>query len=1037
MARFRRAMVLRRAVLLLSAAAAATTTTTDDTRRRTAAPQRFSALGVLLAAPGLRPRIGSVTKHAGNPLFTQDRLWEAHLDNSYPNVVHAPGDRNGDWQLWYGNYNAAGQYLQFANSSDGIRWTKPDLGRYTFTTKQFPGLEHLGAHNNIIMYGGGLGMFRDPNERDPSRRMKISGGAPAGCYSADGAENCVVGTAASPDGIHNWTDVAKLDFPPPWRPDCHTNVFYDEVRRQYIMTTRDRISTPAHPNRERVISISRSGASAAGGAPRYGTWRPTMHGEFPGTTDAGPCVHLGAADPVKECGEHCRSLPGCRYFWVYTTGSDEPGMCCPKLNITDTTPVKPRHGNGTFFEMELAWVETGGIRYCGGGTGWYRFNTSAGGPFGAGCGAVPCTSSSGCPNVPASWSDEQGIAACEALCAPDGDCLGFTWYPGNHSSGKLTSCCFRSGSVASKPKCATCTARCYQKPPPPSPGGNSSFGDWSIPTITMMGNTSHQLYSQVTFRFHDVYLGLVMVFDASCNTVNPPCQTGPDAGHVHCRLAWSPDGEMTKWSWVDEGGLTGADFIPAGPSGTFDSHVTFAAHLPVTMPEDGTHRLYYMGGDGPHDNGGHDRSGAGRNTSFGLATLRADGFAGIAGTGSTTTRSLRATGTAVTITVDMLGPDGAVMVSVLGQDAATKGTVRSNVTNHAVCFKLTVGDNVTLSLEIKDAIVYTVGFANVMAPPDPRLRPIFHVPVGNPPGFVGDANGLVYRDGVFHMMWQGAGSTWEHAVSSDHVFWAAMPTAFGPGAMSGGSVLLPDGAKNAPLSQFSLCLSRACLVKRIVLYINCSKRAFFAGDVVAIFKRIGQPAGHWAARPDDLRDPLLTNWSFTGPVDGIGGSDLAAAFLDADGQYRIVADRHDWKPTHSLAQSEIQMFVGNLSSNLTQWQPQGNATLHRYKWTRCVNLPAECGGHTYPCDPGMIPLPGTTVSVLYGMQKTCNMEGREFYALGHYDQASHTFTLLDNTSDMVRAAITLSASPFVDYVLSGIPRRSLSMQQYHTARVEY
>ena len=271
-----------------------------------------------------------------------------------------------------------------------------------------------------------------------------------------------------------------------------------------------------------------------------------------------------------------------------------------------------------------------------------------------------------------------------------------------------------------------------------------------------------------------------------------------------------------------------------------------------------------------------------------------------------------------------------------------------------------------LSITIKDAVVYSIGFDDVIPPPDPLLRPIFHVPTGNPPGFVGDANGLLYRDKVFHMMWQGAGSTWEHAVSADHVLWSGMPTAFGPGAMSGGSVLLPDG------------------------------------DVVAIFKRIGQPAGHWAARPDNLSDPLLTNWSFSSPVNGIGGTDLAAGFLDGsgDGQYRIVADRPDWISTHSLAQSEIQMFTSNLTNNLTQWQPQGNGTLHRYTWTRCVNLPAECGGHTYPCDPGMIRIPHTDVWIIYGMQKVCDFEGREFYALGRYDESTHKFTLLDESSDM-------------------------------------
>ena len=52
---------------------------------------------------------------------------------------------------------------------------------------------------------------------------------PVACpvISADGAENCVVGTAGSPDGINNWTAVTPLVFPKPWRPDCHTNLFYD------------------------------------------------------------------------------------------------------------------------------------------------------------------------------------------------------------------------------------------------------------------------------------------------------------------------------------------------------------------------------------------------------------------------------------------------------------------------------------------------------------------------------------------------------------------------------------------------------------------------------------------------------------------------------------------------------------------------------------------------------------------------------------------------------------------------------------------
>eukprot|EP01046_Picozoa_sp_COSAG06_P001637 COSAG06_NODE_55_length_27705_cov_7.023402_13_plen_156_part_00 len=98
-------------------------------------------------------------------------------------------------------------------------------------------------------------------------------------------------------------------------------------------------------------------------------------------------------------------------------------------------------------------------------------------------------------------------------------------------------------------------------------------------------------------RYYDIYLGIVMIFDATDgNTGN--------SGHVHCRLAWSPDA-LTNWSWVDPGELggkghtPGREFIPAGPEGSFDSHVCFAAHMPLKMP-DGSSRIYYMGGNGPH-----------------------------------------------------------------------------------------------------------------------------------------------------------------------------------------------------------------------------------------------------------------------------------------------------------------------------------------------------------------------------------------------------------------------------------------------------
>merc|ERR1711970_927513 len=62
------------------------------------------------------------------------------------------------------------------------------------------------------------------------------------------------------------------------------------------------------------------------------------------------------------------------------------------------------------------------------------------------------------------------------------------------------------------------------------------------------------------------------------------------------------------------------------PTNAFDSHICFAAASPVAVPEG--HRVYYMGGNGPH-------SGT-RNSSFALATLGTDRFAGLSGTGTVT-----------------------------------------------------------------------------------------------------------------------------------------------------------------------------------------------------------------------------------------------------------------------------------------------------------------------------------------------------------------------------------------------------------------
>eukprot|EP01048_Picozoa_sp_COSAG05_P011058 COSAG05_NODE_1016_length_6185_cov_4.604831_5_plen_757_part_00 len=233
--------------------------------------------------------------------------------------------------------------------------------------------------------------------------------------------------------------------------------------------------------------------------------------------------------------------------------------------------------------------------------------------------------------------------------------------------------------------------------------------------LILKGTHDHQIYAQETFKWHQLYMGIAMVYDAT-DSVN---------GRVHCRLVWSK-AILTGWEFVEEGGLTGRDFIPlghSGPAGTeanaFDSHLCFATRPVHTA--DGE-RVYYSG-----SNGKHSGSKPHRNASLGLATFRPDGFAGMAGSGTLQTIAVIVTAAHLTITVDILSSRGSVRLGVRrhgglgsfvpGLSPANCTSITANVTAKTVFFASAktlaslVGQDVSIVLEATDAIVYTLGFS--------------------------------------------------------------------------------------------------------------------------------------------------------------------------------------------------------------------------------------------------------------------------------------------------------------------------------------
>jgi len=144
-------------------------------------------------------RVGKVKKDPRNPLFAEDKAWEARFDNLYANVVREPG--TGLYRCWYSPfivdeavrttprserkskpYRALKREMGvcYAESNDGIVWRKPALGIVDFEGSR---------DNNLVVRGPhGAGVFLDAREPDPARRYKMffQDKTTSGGFSRDG-----------------------------------------------------------------------------------------------------------------------------------------------------------------------------------------------------------------------------------------------------------------------------------------------------------------------------------------------------------------------------------------------------------------------------------------------------------------------------------------------------------------------------------------------------------------------------------------------------------------------------------------------------------------------------------------------------------------------------------------------------------------------------------------------------------------------------------------------------------------------------------
>ena len=124
-------------------------------------------------------------------VIEKDKPWED--ETMYDSVVIKDGDR---YRIWYRtNFNARPFYTGYAESADGVRWTKPNLGL----------IEFQGSKDNNLVWTSGpdgamgcvLSIFKDGNPNTPaSRRYKGF----ATRINSKAGETGILGLV-SPDGL--------------------------------------------------------------------------------------------------------------------------------------------------------------------------------------------------------------------------------------------------------------------------------------------------------------------------------------------------------------------------------------------------------------------------------------------------------------------------------------------------------------------------------------------------------------------------------------------------------------------------------------------------------------------------------------------------------------------------------------------------------------------------------------------------------------------------------------------------------------------
>jgi len=257
-------------------------------------------------------------KYGANPVIKKEHPWEGWGPYVYGTILWD----GGKLRMWYQGIGKDSADVSYAQSTDGIHWTKPELGIVDY---------HGSTANNIVGMGRVChipSVIRVPNPSSPDKQWAMYGFA----YSPTDAKWGKGGPAVaySSDGLHwdwnrkpeQWALFASSDV---------TNFFFDPYRNRYTAT----FKTMNRRHRAVGIALSEDGLR----------WTKPIEGAVFGADDLDPDASQVYGMPVFPYQGVYIGLP-----WIYHARWIKYG----KYSKPEVM-YEAQEGSARTVDVQLAW----------------------------------------------------------------------------------------------------------------------------------------------------------------------------------------------------------------------------------------------------------------------------------------------------------------------------------------------------------------------------------------------------------------------------------------------------------------------------------------------------------------------------------------------------------------------------------------------------------------------------------------------------------------------------------------------------------